>query len=364
MSEIKTWDVAAGGNDSPSPNGFPEHMDRTGVNNSDREVMASVRRWYNDPTWVDTFYDYTVTKDSAQVVRIAGIDATGMLVDDRRIYLSGGTADVGGFVDSTSYAASDTLVTVTLDGGVTVPVGTDTIEMHAVAAGRAALRNVLDSGGAVVQADVVSVGGLVDAAASELGTAALLDTGTNPGELPTNADLGTAAAEDQGTGAAELPNTAEVEALIAAAGKYSDVVPITTETYEDGTSVTWSPLDWTGVEIVGADGTKTYRITVLAFIENGDEVSWTAIACGAAGDFNDPRLCFHPDVGTNGVFSWNNGGTNEFAVYLAAIVKPAAADRFVTFVIDNVAIDTSDRKIKTLGAAGVPQRSLLTIEEV
>lgn len=48
MSEIHTWDVAAANNNSASPNGWPENMAYSAVNNSARENMAAMARLYAD----------------------------------------------------------------------------------------------------------------------------------------------------------------------------------------------------------------------------------------------------------------------------------------------------------------------------
>ncbi|TNF09391.1 MAG: hypothetical protein EP323_00385 [Gammaproteobacteria bacterium] len=48
MSEIHTWDVAAANNNSASPNGWPENMAYSAVNNSARENMAAAARLYAD----------------------------------------------------------------------------------------------------------------------------------------------------------------------------------------------------------------------------------------------------------------------------------------------------------------------------
>lgn len=44
MSDVTAWDTSSSGNNSPSPNGFPENMAPAGLNDASREVMAAVRR--------------------------------------------------------------------------------------------------------------------------------------------------------------------------------------------------------------------------------------------------------------------------------------------------------------------------------
>jgi hypothetical protein len=48
MAEISAWDVAAAGNGFTVPNGFPEGMQYSEVNNAAREIMAVLAREYND----------------------------------------------------------------------------------------------------------------------------------------------------------------------------------------------------------------------------------------------------------------------------------------------------------------------------
>ena len=48
MSEINTWDKTAANNNSAPPNGWPENMQYSQVNNSARENMAAVARLYAD----------------------------------------------------------------------------------------------------------------------------------------------------------------------------------------------------------------------------------------------------------------------------------------------------------------------------
>ena len=48
MSEINTWDKTAGNNNSAAPDGWPENMAPSGVNDSARENMAAAARLYAD----------------------------------------------------------------------------------------------------------------------------------------------------------------------------------------------------------------------------------------------------------------------------------------------------------------------------
>lgn len=48
MSDISQWNTSAAGNNSAAPDGFPEGMPPSGVNDAAREVMAAVARQYQD----------------------------------------------------------------------------------------------------------------------------------------------------------------------------------------------------------------------------------------------------------------------------------------------------------------------------
>ena len=48
MSDIQNWSTTAASNNSASPDGWPESMAPSGINNSARENMAALRRLYGD----------------------------------------------------------------------------------------------------------------------------------------------------------------------------------------------------------------------------------------------------------------------------------------------------------------------------
>jgi hypothetical protein len=48
MSNVSTWSATASSNNSAPPNGFPEGMAPSAVNDAAREVMAAVARWHQD----------------------------------------------------------------------------------------------------------------------------------------------------------------------------------------------------------------------------------------------------------------------------------------------------------------------------
>lgn len=48
MANVSTWAVAAASNNSAPPNGWPENMAPSGVNDSAREMMSAIAEWFKD----------------------------------------------------------------------------------------------------------------------------------------------------------------------------------------------------------------------------------------------------------------------------------------------------------------------------
>lgn len=108
MANISTWTTSATGNNSVSPDGFPEGMNPSGVNDSAREVMGAVRRWYVDAEWIN-WGDTLVrqTNNSFLVSRTA----TQVYTAGRRLKLYDSTTILGEILAS-SASGANTLVTV------------------------------------------------------------------------------------------------------------------------------------------------------------------------------------------------------------------------------------------------------------
>ena len=51
MTDIKTWSTTAAGNNAAPPDGFPEGMARSAINNSKREYKRAIRKAYEDWQW-------------------------------------------------------------------------------------------------------------------------------------------------------------------------------------------------------------------------------------------------------------------------------------------------------------------------
>lgn len=112
---IKNWSTTASDNDSSPPNGAPEGMAPASVNDVMRQIMAEVREWYEDPTWID--FGHVPTQTGGSTFTIA-TNVTSIYAVGRRIRMIGTTPfELYGTISNSSYSAPNTTVTVTLDSG-------------------------------------------------------------------------------------------------------------------------------------------------------------------------------------------------------------------------------------------------------
>lgn len=114
MTGIELWSTTAANNNSASPNGWPEGMPPSGVNDSARQMMAAVREWYETAEWINL--GQTPTYIGATSFSITG-DQTATYQIGRRIKAYGTTPfTIYGTITNSAYA-SVTTVTVTWDSG-------------------------------------------------------------------------------------------------------------------------------------------------------------------------------------------------------------------------------------------------------
>lgn len=107
MSKLKLWNTTASNNNSAPPNGAPEGMPASAVNDVIRKNMASVAEWYKNPGWVE--YD-TATYLAPTQFTVVG-DRTADYTQGRRVKatLSGGV--IYGTIVTSAY---DTVTTITV----------------------------------------------------------------------------------------------------------------------------------------------------------------------------------------------------------------------------------------------------------
>ncbi len=113
MTNIRSWSTTAGSNNSASPNGAPEGMAPSGVNDTIRQGMASTKTFADELPFYDS--GDTPSRASAATFKIA-TDVTARYEKNRRIKCLDATT-LYGLITASTYSAPDTLITVGLDSG-------------------------------------------------------------------------------------------------------------------------------------------------------------------------------------------------------------------------------------------------------
>lgn len=112
---IKNYSTTAASNNSAVPNGAPEGWAPSSVNNVVRQIMAEIRGWYEDPTWID--FGYTYTYVGATQFKISGQDQTAKYVVGRRVRAVGTlTGTIYGIITVSAFS-TDTTITIVWDSG-------------------------------------------------------------------------------------------------------------------------------------------------------------------------------------------------------------------------------------------------------
>ena len=120
MSKISTWSTTAASNNSTAPDGWPEGMPPSGVNNSAREMMAQIRDVWNDKDWFiigDQDGSTTFTYSSGTAVTVSATNVTTVYHANRRVKVVGGsTGTLYGYIASSSFS-TNTTINFTFDSG-------------------------------------------------------------------------------------------------------------------------------------------------------------------------------------------------------------------------------------------------------
>jgi hypothetical protein len=158
VTEVYQWNPFAALNNSAPPAGAPEDadggVDPAEINNILREIMASTRRWYDNPEYLNLSSAYVVTRTSTTAVRIAGVDQTAFFEVGTRVKLDGGAAPQYGYVSSSVFAAGNTDLGIDVVGGSAIDVATDECRIHLARTARsAAFRTIGITSGTVPLVD-------------------------------------------------------------------------------------------------------------------------------------------------------------------------------------------------------------------
>jgi hypothetical protein len=109
---VEAWSTTAGDNDSAPPDGAPEGMAPSGVNDVIRQNMASVRAWYEDAVWIN--FGHTPTRVDNDTFTVP-TDLTAIYHVGRRLKVTGSAT---GYCTISAVAfGAVTTVDVTMDSG-------------------------------------------------------------------------------------------------------------------------------------------------------------------------------------------------------------------------------------------------------
>lgn len=110
---IEAWSTTAASNNAATPNGWPEGQAPSTVNDCARQMMASIRAWFEDAQW--TNLNHTPTRIDNDTFTVA-TDLTATYHTGRRLKLTGSAT---GYctIASSSYGAPNTTINVTMDSG-------------------------------------------------------------------------------------------------------------------------------------------------------------------------------------------------------------------------------------------------------
>lgn len=123
MSDIKNWSTTASENNKTPPNGWPENMAPSEVNDTARENMAAAKRAYiqqpyfspgSSPVYVD---GSTVTIADNELYT----DYSKFFLAGRRVLITASSGDKYGVVSSSSYSSGSTKVKIMVDGEGSIP---------------------------------------------------------------------------------------------------------------------------------------------------------------------------------------------------------------------------------------------------
>ena len=117
VTALRVWSTTASNNNAAAPDGMPEGMPPSGVNDWGRKAMAELRKAYEQIQWVD--FGDTPTRASDTTFTVPG-DLTDRYCEARAVRIFGLTNEYG-IIESSSYSAPDTTVTVNWRNAGTTP---------------------------------------------------------------------------------------------------------------------------------------------------------------------------------------------------------------------------------------------------
>lgn len=136
MTDVSTWSITAGSNNSASPDGFPEGMPPSALNDSCREVMAAVARYYREganQSSQSSNYTLVLTDANKHIFHPTGAGASDTFTIPANASVAFPLGTIVTFIneDSNSVFIAITTDTMTLAG--TTTTGTRTLAQNGIA---------------------------------------------------------------------------------------------------------------------------------------------------------------------------------------------------------------------------------------
>ncbi len=126
---IDSYSTTAATNSASPPNGWPEGMAPSAVNDTGRQMMADIRAWYETAEWINFGNVHAYAGGSSFTIG-GGVDRTATYHVGRRVKAAGNlTGTIQGTISAASYSAPTNTVTVNWDSG-TLQNETLTVYLH------------------------------------------------------------------------------------------------------------------------------------------------------------------------------------------------------------------------------------------
>ena len=125
------YDTNPAGNSDTPPNGFPEGMNASDVNDSARQLMADIATFLRAIPWLDLSAGATLVRNSGTEAEFTGVNLTASYSTGRRIRMIG-SGTVYGQITNSQFTGGDTVLTIAGDGGASVPTSLSSISVSTV----------------------------------------------------------------------------------------------------------------------------------------------------------------------------------------------------------------------------------------
>ncbi len=114
---IENYSTTAATNSASPPNGWPEGMAPSAVNDTGRQMMADIRAWYETAEWINFGYTHAYASGTSFTIG-GGVDRTSVYHAGRRVKAVGATTGtIFGTIAAASYSAPTNTATVVWDSG-------------------------------------------------------------------------------------------------------------------------------------------------------------------------------------------------------------------------------------------------------